>query len=53
MNNPVSIKENNTHKLIWDFGRHTDRLILARRPDLIIIKSIEVNMRNCRLCSSS
>ena len=28
--------ENNTHKLLWDFDIHTDHLISARRPDLII-----------------
>ena len=26
-----------THKLLWDFDIHTDHLISARRPDLIII----------------
>ena len=26
-----------THKLLWDFDVQTDHLILARRPDLIII----------------
>ena len=35
--NPASVLENDTHKLLWDFDIHTDHLISARRPDLIII----------------
>ena len=37
MHNPAPVLENDTHKLLWDFDIHTDHLILARRPDLIII----------------
>ena len=37
MHNPAPVLENATHKLLWDFDIHTDYLILARRPDLIII----------------
>ena len=37
MNNPESLLEKETHKLLWDFDLHTDHLISARRPDLIII----------------
>ena len=37
MPNPAPVLENNTHKLLWDFDIHTDPLISARRPDLIII----------------
>ena len=37
MHNPSPVLENYTHKLLWDFGIHTDNLISARRPDLIII----------------
>ena len=37
MHNPVPGLENDTHKLLWDFYIHTDNLISARRPDLIII----------------
>ena len=33
---PGSAQEYNTHKLLWDFDIHTDHLISARRPDLII-----------------
>ena len=38
MHNPAPILENDTHKLLWDFDKHTDHRISARRPDLIIIK---------------
>ena len=37
MHNPEPLLENDTHKLLWDFHIHTDRLISARKPDLIII----------------
>ena len=37
MYNLVSVLENDTHKLLWDFDMHTDHLISARIPDLIII----------------
>ena len=37
MHNPAPVLENNTLKLLWDFNIQTDHLILARRPDLIII----------------
>ena len=36
MHNPTPILENDTHKLLWDFDIHTDLLISARRPDIII-----------------
>ena len=35
-----------THKLLWDFDIHTDHLISARRPDLIIINKKE---RICKI----
>ena len=37
MHNPSSIRENDTHKLLWDFDIQTDHIISARRPHLIII----------------
>ena len=37
MQNPAPVLENDIHKLQWDFVIHTDHLISARRPDLIII----------------
>ena len=46
MHNPAPVLENNTHKLLWDFDIHTDHLISARRPDLIIINK---KKRNCKI----
>ena len=37
MHNPAPVLENDTYKLLWDFDIHTDHLISARWPDLIII----------------
>ena len=37
MHNPAPAPENDSHKLLWDFNIQTERLIPARRPDLIII----------------
>ena len=37
MYNPAPVLGNNTYRLLWDFHIHTDHLISARRPDLIII----------------
>ena len=45
MHNPTPVQDNNTHKLLWDFDIHTDHLISARRPDLIIINK---NKRTCK-----
>ena len=50
MHNPAPVLKNDTHKLQWDFDIHTDHLISARRPDLIIIKKEKENLQNCRLC---
>ena len=45
MHNPAAVLENDTHKFLWDFDIHTDYLILARKPDLII-----VNKKKKRIC---
>ena len=52
MHNPAPVLENDIHKPLWDFDIHTDHLISARRPDLIIINNNkkEENLQNCRLC---
>ena len=55
MHNPAPVLENATHKLLWDFNIQTDHLILARRPDLVIInkkkkKKKKENLQNSRLC---
>ena len=31
MHNPAPVLENNTHKLLFDFDKHTDHRILARK----------------------
>ena len=46
MQKPVPVLENDTHKLLWDFDIHTDQLISARRPDLIIINK---RKRTCKI----
>ena len=37
VHNPAFVQGNDTHKLLWDFDIQMDHLILAWRPDLIII----------------
>ena len=46
MYDPAPVLENPTHKLLWDFNIQMDHLILARRPDLIIINK---KMRTCKI----
>ena len=46
MRNPAPVLENYTHKLIWDFDIHTDPLIPARKPDLIIMNKMK---RICKI----
>ena len=54
MHNPAPVLGNETQKLIWDFDVQTDHLILARRPDLIMIKKKKKekkeNLQNCGYC---
>ena len=50
MHNPAPVLENTTHKLLWDFNIQTDHLILARRPDLIIINNKNENLQNSQHC---
>ena len=38
-----------THKLLWDFDIHTDHLISARRPDLIIINKKKKKKKKMRI----
>ena len=47
MHNPTPVRENDTHKLLWDFNIQTDHLIPARRPDLIIIN--KKKKRTCKI----
>ena len=37
MHIPASVQENETRKLLCDFGIQTNHLILVRRPDLIML----------------
>ena len=37
MQNPTSVLENETDKLLWDFEIQMEHLISATQPDLIII----------------
>ena len=46
MHNPAPVIEKDTHKLLWDFDIHTDHLISARRPDLIILNK---KKRTCKI----
>ena len=47
MHNLAPVLENDTHKLQWDFDVQTGHLILARRPDLIIIN--KTKKRICKI----
>ena len=38
MHNPELTLENETHKILWDSEIQTAHLILARRPDIVIVK---------------
>ena len=46
MQNPQSVLENETHKLLWDFEIQTDHQISARPLDLIIINK---QKRTCEI----
>ena len=48
MHNSTSVRENDAHKLLGDYVIETDDLIMARRPDLIIINKKE-NLQYCGL----
>ena len=37
MHKPESVLENETHTIVWDFEIQTDRLISARRSDIVIV----------------
>ena len=49
MDNPEFVLENETLKLLWDFETQTNHLILARRPDLVIIKTKKQNKTKKRV----
>ena len=37
MHNPVWVRENETHKILWDFEIQINNVIPARQPDLVIV----------------
>ena len=37
MHKPESVQENEKRKILWDIETQKNHLILARRPDLVII----------------
>ena len=41
MSKPESVFENETHEIHLDFEIQTDHWVLARRPDLFIVKKKE------------
>ena len=48
---PTPVRENKTHKYLWDFDIHTDDGISARRPDLTLTNNKKKeNLQNCELC---
>ena len=50
MHNSALVKENETHKVLWDFDVQTDHLISARRPDLIVIsQKKKKKKRTCKI----
>ena len=51
MHNPAAVLENDTYKLLWDFGIKTDHLISARTPDLKIINKKSELSKLCTLLS--
>ena len=50
MQNPESVLENETHKLLGDFAVQTVHQISARRPDLLIINKKKDNLENYGHC---
>ena len=50
MHNPESVLENEMHKVLRDFETQTDHQILARRPDLVIVKEKKENLSKNELC---
>ena len=47
MHKPESVEENETQKILRDFEIQTDHLILARRPNQVIIIKKQKNWTCC------
>ena len=43
---PASVLENEDYKILWDFSIHTDHVIEARRPDLVVV---DMKERICKI----
>ena len=41
LHNPQTVSENVNHKLIWDMNIQCDRIIVERRPDIVIGNKME------------
>ena len=41
LHNPQTVSENANHKLIWDMNIQCDRIIVERRPDIVIGNKME------------
>ena len=50
MHNQAPVLENNTHKLLWDFDLQMYHVMLARRPDLIIINKKKKKKKKQKIC---
>ena len=46
LQDPKSILENETHKILWNFEIQTDHLISARWQDLVVVNN---NKRTCQI----
>ena len=46
MHKPESIQENETHKILWNFGKEMVCLILTRRQDVVLISKKKENLQN-------
>ena len=48
MHKTESVLENETHKILKDFGIHTDHLIPTRRSDLMLINNVDYLARELK-----
>ena len=43
---PGSVLESEDYKILWDFSIHTEHVIEARRPDLVVV---DKKRRTCKI----
>ena len=48
MHKAESVRENGSHKILWDFQIQTDHVISTRRPDFVIINKRKEKKRKKR-----